>query len=122
MNIDSIYSSAGLPQLGDVVAGWARPITIGLVTKEMFNGEVQETIEELEGMGVIQPFTAQQLLIKPEGQRTWDWSGLHCLPGIELSLDDVVEIYGRRFRVMAKRDYTLYGYLRYELIQGYIQE
>lgn len=121
MTMPSIYDASGLPYMGDVVASWARPITVGLVTKEMLDGEVVETVEDIDTRGMLQPFTASQLAIKPEGQRTWDWSALHALPDLTLTLDDIVTIFGRRFRVMTKKDYTLYGYLRYELVENYTE-
>jgi hypothetical protein len=105
--------------MSNAVAGYCRPITVSRITKTLVDGDLVETTEDFDGFGVIQPFTPAQLLIKPEGQRTWDWSGLHVLPGIDLSLDDTVSIFGRLFRVMTKRDYTLYGYIRYELVEGY---
>ena len=119
MNDVSIYDASGLPQLGDVVAAWARPITIGIIAKTMANEEVVETVTEYDTRGMLQPFTASQLALKPEGQRTWDWSGLHTLPDFEMKLDDVVTLFGRRFRVMFKKDYSLYGYIRYELVEDY---
>ena len=119
MNDVSIYDASGLPQLGYVVAAWARPITIGIIAKTMANEEVVETVTEYDTRGMLQPFTASQLALKPEGQRTWDWSGLHTLPDFEMKLDDVVTLFGRRFRVMFKKDYSLYGYIRYELVEDY---
>lgn len=121
MSAPSIYDGSGLPQVGDVVMSWARPITVGLVTKTMQDGEVVETVEEIDTRGMLQPFTASQLAIKPEGQRTWDWTALHAMPDLALTLDDIVTIFGRRFRVMTKKDYTLYGYLRYELVENYTE-
>lgn len=121
MIIPSIYDASGLPQVGDVVASWARPIVVGLVTKTMRNEEVVEAVEEISTRGMIQPFTSSQLALKPEGQRTWDWSALHVLPDLDAKLDDIITMYGRRFRVMTKKDYTLYGYIRYELVENYTE-
>lgn len=113
---------AGLPQLSDVVAGWSRPITVKLLSQEMFDGDVVKTETLIDAMGVIQPFTAAQLLLKPEGERTWDWQALHVLPPFDAKLGDRVEIFGTRYRIMSRKDYMLYGYLKYELVEDFTND
>jgi hypothetical protein len=119
MNPISPYVSAGLPNVANAVAGYCLPITVKRLTKTLVNGDLVETEDVQSGRGAIQPFTASQLMIKPEGQRTWVWEALYVVSGVDLSLDDVVTIFDRDFRVMSKRDFTLYGYIKYELVEGY---
>jgi hypothetical protein len=69
--------------------------------------------------GVIQPFTERQLSLKPEGERAWSWFWLHADPVVTLEIDDVVLFKGVQTRVMAKKDYALYGYVEYHLVQDW---
>lgn len=110
-----------LPTMHATIMGWFRAITIGLVSKPTVNFEVQETVRNCDTYGVIQPFRPQQLLIKPEGERSWKWVMLHCVkdPNVVIQTDDQIIIKGVKYRVMDKTDYTEYGYIQYDLVEGY---
>jgi hypothetical protein len=71
--------------------------------------------------GVIQPYTERQLLLKPEGQRAWTWFTLHSDPVLTLEVDDVVLWNSKQTRVMSRKDYTLYGFIEYSLVQDWIR-
>lgn len=82
--------------------------------------QVIETATSLQFQGVVQPFTAQQLRMKSEGQRLWKWSTIHALPVLSLKPDDVlIDQAGVQYRVMGKKDYSAYGYQEYEIIEDY---
>lgn len=113
-------SSVGVPNMGEALRGWGRPLTIGLIRKELKDRrEVDTNIVKIETQGTIQPFTAEQLKTKPEGERSWKWQMLHCTPSVEMETDDVAIIKGVRYRVMGKLPYGDYGYVQYELCQDY---
>jgi len=126
MNLTDPYSYAGLPNVSAAVSGYSRPITVSRLAKRMQDGELIEEETVVEGMGTLQPFTPQQLQIKPEGQRTWDWMGLHCVANqysnLDFAIDDILTVFGKRYRVMSKRDFTLYGYIQYELVEGFTSD
>ena len=94
-------------------------MTFDLITKTITDYNLTETATTISTKGVRQPFSAQQLSIKPEGQRAWKWEILHCLPNVKLNPDDIVVFNGVRYRVMEKLDYSEYGYLEYHIIQDY---
>lgn len=116
---DKPLTYTGLPQVGDVLPYWFQPLTFDLVTKSIFNYEVEEIIVTITTQGVRQPMTAQQLSIKPEGQRAWKWETIHCLPDVKLRIDDIIIFNGVRYRVMQRWDWSEYGYLQYEICQAY---
>lgn len=110
-----------LPNMADTIMNWFQLLTFEQVTKTVdATFQVQETTTPLQFQGVVQPFTAQQLRMKPEGQRLWKWYGIHALPVLQLSPDDVlIDQSGTHFRVMGKTDFTQYGYVYYETVQDY---
>ena len=116
---DKPISFTGLPQVGDVLPSWFQTLTFYLVTKVLVNFEVEETTLTISTKGVRQPMSAQQLSIKPEGQRAWKWETLHCLPDVKLKVDDIVIFDGVKYRVMQRWDWTEYGYMQYEICQAY---
>lgn len=108
-------ASASLPNVNNALAGWQQPMQFIVVTKSVVNFKNVETSVITNFQGVIVPFTAQQLLIKPEGQRGPKWQMLYADPSLDLKLDDQVLYQGRTFRVKGLSDYSQYGYLQYEL-------
>lgn len=69
--------------------------------------------------GVWQPFTAEQLLLKPEGQRSWDWQMCHAEPALILNTDEIITYEEIQYRVMSKKDYSKYAYVQYDLVRDY---
>jgi hypothetical protein len=112
-------NSGTLPDMGNTLSGWLQPITLGVVTKTVVNFQVVETQSEVSFQGVWQPFSARQLIIKPEGERAWKWYMLHAQIALPLKPDDVVTYRGIQYRVKADNDYSLYGYYQYELIEDW---
>lgn len=108
-----------LPSMANTIEGWFERLVIGLVTKTTVNNRTEETQVSIETRGVIQPLAADQLEIKPEGQRSWKWYMLHCQPSLSLATDDTAIIKGNRYRVMGRFGYDDYGYVQYELVRDY---
>lgn len=114
-----IGAQSNLPDVSDALLDWFQNMTFDLITKAITDYDLTETATTISTKGVRQPFSAQQLSIKPEGQRAWKWETLHCLPNVKLNPDDIVVFNGVRYRVMEKLDYSEYGYLEYHIIQDY---
>lgn len=115
-------SFSTLPNVSEVLPEWFQPMTFELVTKSIVDYEVQETLVEIKTQGVRQPMTAQQLSIKPEGQRGWKWETLHCLPNVKLNIDDIIIFDNVKYRVMHRWNWAEYGYLEYEICQAYEEQ
>lgn len=112
-------NSGTVPNVNGAMLNWFQPMIFTVVTKIVVGGEVVETGTPINFRGVIQPLSNRDLLIKPEGERAWTWYMLHADPSLALNVDDVVNYLGQQTRVMARKDYRLYGYIYYELIQDY---
>jgi hypothetical protein len=112
-------SAVSLPSVRSTLAGWFRPLVLGRVTKTMVDFEVKEVFREQGCRGVIQPHGPQELKLKPEGQRSWNWQLLHTTPDVNLETDERFKIKNTPFRVMSKQDWSEYGYVTYELVQDY---
>jgi len=108
-----------LPQMTGTLNDWLMPMKFNRVTKTVIAGEVVETMVEVNFRGVIQPLKNRDLIMKPEGQRSWTYQWLHAEPGLDLNTDDVIVFQGKQTRVMAVKDYRLYGYIEYQLAQDY---
>lgn len=112
-------NSGTVPDVSDAMLDWFQPLTFTSIVKTVVNFQVVETPTNVSFLGVWQPFTARQLLLKPEGQRAWSWFTCHAQPELVLKADEVVTYLGVQYRVKEQTDYRLYGYVEYHLIQDY---
>ena len=108
-----------LPNMASTIEGWFQDIVIGIITSTVVAGRVVETSNNVSTRGTLQPLNAQQLDLKPEGERNWKWYMLHCQPGLSLQNDDTVTIKGDRYRVMGRWGYDDYGFAMFELVKDY---
>lgn len=109
-------NSGTVPDMSGAMLNWFQPMTFSLVTKTAKAYQVVETMTEIAFMGVWQPLSGRQLMMKPEGQRAWSWWWVHSDPSLDLKVDDVVLYLTKQYRVMAKKNYTLYQYQEYHLV------
>ena len=108
-----------LPDVSGALFSWFQPLTFTSIVKTVVGYQVVETPTNVTFQGVWQPFTAQQLSMKPEGQRQWKWFTVHAQPGLELIPDEVITYLGTQYRIKDKLDYILYGYVEYHLVEDY---
>ncbi len=112
-------NSGTVPNMSGALLSWFQKMIFGLVVKTVSGFQVVETETQVSFMGVWQPLTGRQLLMKPEGQRQWDWYWVHSDPSLNLKVDDVIIYLGKQYRVMAKKDYSLYQYIEWHLVEDY---
>jgi hypothetical protein len=63
---------------------------------------------------VVQPLNPRKLLIKPEGERKWNW--LTLFTTMNLDLDSIIEdAAGRQYRVMSQNDWG--GHKEYDITE-----
>lgn len=112
--------SGSIPDVEDALSDWLKAMKIGVVTKTISDFQLSESIEYIDVLAVLQPFTTKQLQIKPEGERSWEWQTLH-IKGThrEFCLDDQVYIDGMKFRIMQKFEWQRYGFIEYQIIQDF---
>jgi hypothetical protein len=108
-----------LPDVSGSISMFLQKITLGIVTKKQVSGLTQEKIEYICTQAVRQAFSAQQLVLRPEGERAWKWYTIHMLADYILKTDDIIILHGMRMRIMEKLDYKEYGYIEYHAIEDY---
>ena len=110
----------GLPQMTNTLNGWEVPLTLKRIKQSIVDGDSVKTEEIINFQGVFQPLRDDQLQFKPEGQRSWSWYWIHAKAGtLNLQTQDKIEFQGTRYKVMSVKDYSLYGYIEYQVIADY---
>lgn len=121
-NASSVPLSANPGTLPDVQAAmldWFQKLTFTMIVKTTVNFAVVETPTAFDFWGVRQPFSPQQLRMKPEGERKWKWQTIHAYPDLILEIDDVITFAGENYRVDQKLDWQEYGYVEYHIVQDF---
>lgn len=117
IKLDQITGS--VPNVSGAMMDWFQKMTFVEVKKEMVNFQVCEIPYQVEFQGVWQPFSAQQLAMKPESQQAWSWFMVHTQTNLELKLDDVFLYQAQQYRIMQKLNYMIYGYYEYHIVEDY---
>lgn len=112
-------NSGTLPNVSGALLNWFQPLTFGKVIKVVNGFIVSETDVPVNFQGIWQPLSGRQLMMKPEGQREWNWFWLHAEPTLILTTDNIVTYLGKQYRVETQKDYSLYGYVEYHLVEDY---
>jgi hypothetical protein len=119
-NIPLNQQMGSVPNMSDTLTDYFQTMTFTKLTKTITGSfEVSETSNSLSFQGVWEPFTPRQLMMKPEGQRSWQWSTVYAGTSLALIPDEIISYLGKSYRVMSATDYSLYGYMTYELVQDY---
>jgi hypothetical protein len=115
---------SGMPQMGHVLDGWEVPLTLVKIIQDVSDGELVYSEIRYNFMGVWQPLRTEQLLLKPEGERSWTWIQLHVKSNADVALETADKVIFRNelFKVIEKKDYTLNGYIEYQLCKDYVNE
>ena len=111
--------SGTVPDVSGALQDYYQPMQFTTVSKAVQGFQVAETPTPINFQGTIQPFTDRQLFFKPEGQRAWSWYWLHADSSLSLNVDDIVLWKGKQTRVMSRKEYELYGYVEYHLVQDW---
>lgn len=111
-----------VPDVSAAIMSLLRPMQFILVKKQQIAGETQEIKRQVLTMASRQPLKAQQLILKPEGQRAWKWEKIHAIPEYELYVDDIIVFNGINYRVMEKTNYSEYGFVEYDIAQDFTEK
>jgi hypothetical protein len=107
------------PSMRGTISGWFQPLIVGIITTTIVGGLSNKVRREQKTAGIVQPMQDRELRLLPEGQRSWKWSQLHCTDNLGLKNGDNVEVAGTLYRVMGEKDWSDYGYWRYQLVEGF---
>lgn len=110
----------GMPNMTNTLNGWEIPLTIIKITQSIVDGDVVYGEQKLNFMGVWQPLRDEELQFKPEGQRSWEWYWIHAKSGaVNLQTQDKFIFQNKRYKVMAIKDYSLNGFIEYQVVRDY---
>lgn len=111
---------SGMPQMGSAFMGWGSPVVLKKIVQTIVDGLVISTETDISYKAVIQPLATEQIQLKPEGQRSWQWLQIHCVSGENnLKTNDLVSYNGTSYKIMAVRDYSLNNFIEYHAIADY---
>lgn len=110
----------GMPNMTNTLNGWEVPLTLIRIKQEIIDGDAQYSEEFIRFLGVWQPLRDEELQFKPEGQRSWEWIWIHAKSGnLNLNTQDKVIFNNKRYKVMNVKDYSLNGFIEYQLVRDY---
>jgi hypothetical protein len=108
-----------VPDVSGALQDYFQPMVFEPLVKTAVGFQAVENATPINFRGTIQPFNQRQLMLKPEGERAWTWFTLHSDPVLTLQVDDVVKYLGKQTRVMGRKNFSLYGYVEYEIVQDW---
>lgn len=111
---------SGMPQMSAAFGGWTVPISLLLIRQEISAGFLVNYEETVSVKGVWQPLDPEEIELKPEGQRSWEWVDLHVQGStVKFKTNDRVLKDGVRYKVMSSKDYTLNNFSEYHLVRDF---
>lgn len=108
----------GLPDVSRAVMELLQPVTVDVVTQQLINGYYQPISTAIATQASIQPMK-QELAIKMEGERNWQWSMIHILPNVDLQNNDFITLFGICYKVMARENWFQFGYIMYHVVEAF---
>lgn len=116
--------NAKLPNMSATIKSWFLNITFEIVERTIGDSADPEisVIKTINTRGVVRPPSDKDLKLLPEGAWAWEWLQIHCLPDVELETNQFVKYDGKIYKVMAKKDWRKYGYIRYTLLEAFTAE
>ena len=107
----------GMPNMSTTLTGWEIPLEFEIIKQAINDGDAVKSVQKVQFMGVWQPMKTEDLQFLPEGQRSWDWYWIHAESGtLNLQTQDKIIFNGRRYKVMKIKDYSLNGFIEYNVI------
>lgn len=111
---------SGMPQMDSTLTGWEVPLTLIKLTQSIVDGDLVTSETRITFQGVWQPLKSEELQLKPEGQRSWEWVWIHARSSsLNLETADKVLFNNRKYKVMQKKDYGLNSFVEYQLVRDY---
>jgi hypothetical protein len=112
-------TNSNLPNMAATIQGWFLNITFEIVDRVMVGADWQtQVVKRVKTKGVVRP-PKDNLEILPEGTWNWEWLEIHCLPNLNLQNNQFIRYDGKVYKVMARKDYSKYGYIRYTVLEAF---
>lgn len=111
---------SGMPQMNTTLFGWEQALELVKVVQSVIEGDLSTQYINVQFKGVVQPLRDEQLSLLPEGQRSWEWIWIHAVASsLNLETADKVIFQNKTYKVTSKKDYSLNGYVEYQLVRDY---
>lgn len=112
-----------LPNMSRTIQPWFLDISLEVVERTMVGADwVESEPEIINTKGVVQPPSPRDLKLLPEGAWAWDWLTVHCLPDVNINTNQFIKYDGKTYKVMSKKDWSKYGYIKYTLLEAFTAE
>ena len=114
-------TNPSLPNMSATIKSWFLNITFEIVERKIGMSADPEitVVKTINTRGVVRPPSDKDLKILPQGAWAWERLQIHCLPDVELETNQFVRYDGKIYKVMAKKDWRKYGYMRYTLLEAF---
>ena len=113
-------TNSALPNMSNTITSWFLDISFEVVERVLDGADwVEQTVQIIHTKGVVQPPRDKDLTIFPEGTWSWEWLMLHCLPDVQLNTNQYVRYDGVLYKVMHKKNWQKYGYVRYTILEAF---
>ena len=113
-------TNSALPNMANTIRSWFLNITFETVERTLDGADWVETVTgTINTQGVVQPPRDKDLKILPQGTWAWTWLMIHCLPNVRLETNQYIKYDGVVYKVMGKRDWSKYGYVRYMVLEAF---
>lgn len=118
-----ININADLPNMSEVIIPWFLNISFEYVERVQEGADwVEKDPVPINTKGVVQPPSPKDLKILPEGSWAWEWLTIHCLPDVKINTNQYVIYDNKKYKVMAKKDWSKYGFIKYTLLEAFRAE
>lgn len=109
-----------MPRIQAAFSNWTSGITLIRRTQSVVDGLTVFTDSKIPFRGVVQPLSPKLLMLKPEGERAFQWLQIHCAAKcIKLDVADQIVFNKMKYKIMLQNDYSLDGYMEYHACQYY---
>lgn len=109
-----------LPDVSAAVMRFFQNLAVQVMNTTLVDGRAQNVPVTTKTQGCIQPMP-ELLAVKMEGDRSWVWWIIDCLPDLVLETNDRIVVNDKPYRVMRRGDARSYEYVEYYIIEDYVQ-
>ncbi len=107
-----------------IANGKNRPVNVQTGTVPDVSGALKDlfqllTFERVEKVPLGFQVLERGVITSFWGMVAWTWLLIHAEPSLSLNVDEVIFFLGSQTRVMARVNYSEYGYQEYHVIQDY---
>jgi len=115
-----LNQTSNMPNMSGTLDGWLIAVFLIKTTQTIVDFERVDVETRTKFEATVQPLSARQLQLKPEGLRKFKWFQLHVKSGsFNLDSDDIIEYDGSRYKIMGDFPYELNGFKEYHMIEDF---